>query len=245
MLNRTTLLVIALFPIVPAFADGYYVAADLGMASYSDKIRDRAAQGSSGIPPAEFSLDRQPFESDETAWGISAGWQLRDWLALELGYADLGNAGQEPFPSLSFFAPNPPVIVPNPPVIPPGPIAGFVPGPVLPVGAALDVEEWSLAARFSKPLVDKLSANWLIGLSRTDYSAEGSFTFNDVVSLNPLVFNPVEIPFASPDAETGLLWGLGFGWQTSASTSLELNYRQHKTDVIDIDTTSLRFLFAF
>ena len=251
MPNRAALFVITMCLPAAAQADGFYLAADIGISSYNDRVSTGATvRGPSGSAPTEATLRGQPFDSEETKWGLAAGWQLRDWLAVEVAFTDLGNSGQEDLIAVfggAFGAG--PIVVPNPPPppLPPIGISGFVPAnPVLPGRAALDAEEWSLSARFNKQLIDKLSANWLVGLTRTDYSAEGTFPFAEIdTTVVPFDVTIVEVPYAAPDAETGYVWGLGFGWQTSASTTLELSYRQHKTDVIDVDTTSLRLLFAF
>ena len=244
-------LVIAVFAAAPAIADGFYVAADLGISSYDDTVRtDVSGFSDASGTPDSLPMNGQPFDSNETAWGVAVGWQARDWLAIELGFTDLGNSGQDT--SAPFFGP---ILIPNDPIFLPGPppnpnfdpndyvATGF---PAFPGRAALDVEEWSLSARFKRQLGDQFSANWLVGVTRADYAAEGTFPVTEIdTTLFPPDVTIVEVPYAAPDAETGLLWGLGFGWQATASTSVEITYRQHKTDVIDIDTTSLRLLFAF
>ena len=46
-------------------------------------------------------------------------------------------------------------------------------------------------------------------------------------------------------AETGFVWGLGFGWQATDAIELDLGFRQNKSGVIDIESTSLRLNYLF
>lgn len=131
------------------------------------------------------------------------------------------------------------------PIVPPPGGTIVAASPPTDFSAALNIEEWSLAAKFSTDLVSKLSANWLLGVTRAQFESEGSFTFNELISVNPTVINTVSRPYASPDNETGLIWGIGFAWQTTDRLSLDLGYRKHETQVVDVETTSLRALFTF
>jgi len=199
--------------------------------------------------PGEISLSGFSFDSDETAWGIFGGWRVRDWVAVELGYRDLGNTGQDLRLTPGVFGTplfTPTITVPPPvPFVPPdGFITSAFPLPDIP-GAALSAEEWSVTAKFRKDLTADWSANWTVGISRTDFEAEGSLTINELVSTDPFIFNTTSIPYASPDAETGFVWGLGFGWQATDAIELDLGFRQNKSGVIDIESASLRLNYLF
>jgi hypothetical protein len=54
----------------------------------------------------------------------------------------------------------------------------------------------------------------------------------------------VERPFASPDDETGLIWGFGFTWQAGDRFALDLGYRRNDTRVLELDTLAVGVLFS-
>ena len=115
---------------------------------------------------------------------------------------------------------------------------------IVPNAAVLEIEEWSIAAKFRKTLFSKLSANWSVGVTHAQFEALGQVTVNEIVSLNPLVFNPVAIPYASPESETGFNFGLGFAWDFNDRFSADIGYRRHDTRVIDAETVTLRLIFT-
>ena len=229
----------------PAPAQDFYFGLGAGVSVFDDAVDTSGnAPFSPGQLPAEFSLDGRRFDSSETALEFTVGWNALDWLSLELGYTDFGNSGQAA--QFGFIGPAP-VVTPSPVSPPPG--ITPVPGPIVagpfPANfnaAALEVEAWSLSAKFRWPLVADLSANWLVGISRASYDASGQFTFNEVVSLNPLVVNTTNVPFASPDDEIGYRAGFGFEWRFSDRFSADIGYRRHDTGALALDTVMLQFV---
>lgn len=200
---------------IGAQAESFYVGGSLG-ASRFDGTADTDRRESGGTIPSEISLDGLPFESTETAWAVYGGRQVKAWLAIELGFADLGNSGREFLVSSSGDS----VIFRN--------------------AAALNIQEWYLGTRFSTPLSQRISADWLVGVTRAQFDAEGSLPL--LIGLSPDV-QIEEIPHASPDEETGLVWGFGFNWKLHERVVLGIDYRQHNTQVLDVDTLSLGATF--
>jgi OmpA-like transmembrane domain len=179
-----------------------------------------------GVP-----IDRQTFHSTETTWGASFGWQAKRWLAVELGYSDLGNSGNA----------LPPVGIPTLP--PPGserPPPGVSYGTAASIrnDVALEIKDWHVGARFSVALSSRFQANWLAAVSRASFEAGGAAPF---LGGGP----PTYVRFNSPDDETGLVWGFGFGWRVNQWLNLELGFRRHDTRVLNVDTASIGVLFAF
>ena len=206
----------------PGFASAgerFYVGAGLGQSRAGDlaDAEDPFGSGSS-FPLTSMSVDGFEFDGEETAWGALLGWKAKDWLAIELGYHDLGNFGA----SIGFRA----------------------------IGApestlSLDIEEWSLGARFSVPVSRDFAANWFVGASRVDFEADGRFAISTGLPLfGPGSTEIIVLPFASPDDETGLVWGFGFTWRASERIELDLGYRRHDTRVLEIDAVSLDLLFS-
>ncbi|MDW5415521.1 porin [Iodobacter sp. CM08] len=58
----------------PAFAEGFYIGADVGSSNMSVDVNNN-------------SLDK-----NNTAWGINGGYKFSPYLAAELGYRDFGKA---------------------------------------------------------------------------------------------------------------------------------------------------------
>jgi hypothetical protein len=193
-----------------------YVGGSLG-ASRFDGTADADQPDFIGQIPDELSVNGLPFESTETAWSVYAGWQIKRWIALELGFSDLGNSGDESI--ISIF---------------PGD-----PGAALVSSRSLGIEEWHLGARFSAPLSRSISADWIVGLTRAQFDAKG-----EVPLFGPDPFVQIEtIPFSSPGDETGLTWGFGFKWKLHERALVGIEYRQHNTQVLDVDTLSLGATF--
>lgn len=249
-MNKRTCLILTLLTILtssaPAAAESFYIGADIGLSLIDDAVEtEQTISTAPGILPGTISLDGLPFDSNETAWGVLIGWSANEWLAIEIGYTDLGNTGRD---SLIGFA-GPVLIAPSPGMpanpfpIPPSVAAFSVISPyTLDDAAALDIEEWSLSAKFRKRLSANLSANWTVGLTSSRFTAEGSLNFNQIISLVPLVTNPVSIPYASPGDDTGYILGFGFGWDFNERFSTEIEYKKHDTGVLDIETVTLRLL---
>lgn len=250
---RQFALALAVFLVTPlAVAGSFYISGGVGVSMIDDTV-DTSAPSlvSFGELPNKVSLDGRSFDSNETASGFTLGWKARDWFSVELGYIDFGNTGQSlpsglfgPVPPTGFFGPVPIVTPADPPIpIPPG-FGGIVSFPVSPnlFGAALSIEEWSITAKFRKSLISDLSANWSIGITRAQFDAEGQLTVNEIVTLDPLVLNTIDLPYASPDAETGFNFGLGFEWRFSERFSADIGYRRHDTRVIDVETVILQLI---
>jgi OmpA-like transmembrane domain len=212
----------------------FYAGASLGASRFDDTASTGAhfPDFGPGVP-----IDFQTFHSSETAWGASFGWQAKRWLAVELGYSDLGNSGTDlsvlqAFPSL--------------------PSPGVSYGPPLPPGSygvavqfrnsvALGIADWHVGTRFSVPLSPRFQANWLAAVSRARFDVQGVVSVLPVFGGEP----PTYVPFVSPGDETGLVWGFGFGWRVNSWLSLDLAFRRHDTRVLDVDTASLGVLFSF
>lgn len=196
----------------------FYIGGRLGVSDTDGSAKaDLTTPPSVGQFPDGISIDELPFDTTETTWGGFVSWQIKDWVALELGYQDLGNAGTS---TLS---------------------TDLGSGTVITNFVAMDIEEWYLGARFSQTLSPRFSANWIAGLSRVEFDVQGDL---------PLItdFNffgaPRTVPFATPDDETGLTWGLGFGWSVNDRFRIDLDYKQHRTQVLTVDSLSLALVFA-
>ena len=221
-----------------AAAAEFYIGGSVGTSRFDDTVDDPGNFRFFGSElPSEISLNGLLLDQSETALGAFVGWRTNDWLSLELGYSDLGEAAQR---SLGVIGIGIPFRVPlNSP-----PDPGFftrIP-PTVAGPAAMGIEEWSVTAKFSKPLVSKLSANWLIGISLAEFDAVGELTLREIVSFDPLEFRNVTIPFASPDSDEGIVYGFGFAWEFSDRFSADLGYRKHDTPVFDVETLSARFI---
>ncbi len=226
-----------------AVADDFYIGGSVGVSVYDDTA-ETAIPSPVGLGelPDEISLNGRRFDSNETALGITIGWNANDWLSVELGYTDLGNTGQG-LPT-AFFSTTP-IVSPAAPPLPVRPnIGGILTYPIssIPFAAALDVEEWSIAAKFRKSLISELSANWSVGVTRASFDAEGRLTINEVVTFNPLVLNRVDLPYASPKDETGYRFGFGFDWRFGERFSADIGYRRHDTRVIDVESVVLQLI---
>ena len=230
-------------------AGDFYIGGNIGVSMIDDTV-DTATPSLAafGEFPSEVSLNGRRFDSNETASGFTVGWNAKDWLSVELSYTDFGNTGQNlpsglfgPLPPPSFFGPGP-IVTPDPLIPIPPNIGGIVTVPVSPnsFAAALSIEEWSIAAKFRKSLIADLSANWSIGITRAQFDAEGQLTLNEIVTLNPLVLNTRNLPYASPDDETGYNFGFGFEWRFSERFAADIGYRRHDTRALDIETVILQ-----
>jgi len=197
--------------IIPAQAKDLYIGVSLGVSQFDGTADTDANQfGSINSVPAEISINGLPFESTETSWSAYAGWQIKSWIALEVGFSDLGNSGRE---NPVFFASN---------------------GAVLSSGTSLNVEELYLGTKFSAPLSPAISANWIVGVTRSDFDTDG---FLPILTGSGFFDAAIErIPFASPGSETGIIWGFGFNWKVNERIALGVDYRQHNTPVLDIDS---------
>lgn len=201
-------------------AENFYVGARLGVSQY-DGTADASRNATAGpMLPSEISIDGLPFESNETTWGVNVGWRIKDWFAVELGFNDLGNTGRETFAAFGGVS------------------------AVITSGVAVDVEEVYLASKLTLSLPGKWNANWTIGITQTTFEAAGALPLITIPILAPP--SPREpIPYASPDDETGFIWGFGFGWDMSDRWGLDIGYRRHDTQVFSVDSFSAGVLFSF
>jgi len=101
----------------------------------------------------------------------------------------------------------------------------------------LGIKEWSLSARFSYPFSKEFYADWYIGISRATFDVEDRFLVSGVLPFTIL-------PSATPDDETGIIWGFGFTWQFLEKFGVSLDYRQHNVQVQDMETINLALLFS-
>jgi len=195
----------------------FYAGATLGASMF-----DGEATSGRDFPSIEegIPIDHQNFDSTETAWGALLGWKVNSWLALEGGYSDLGNAGETIFVAV---------------LLPPD---GEPPDIVTSAGVALGIEEWHVGTRFSVPLSSRFRANWFAGFSRASFDVQG---VTPIYGFGP----PVFASFVSPDDQNGFVWGFGFGWKANEWLSLDLGFRRHDTQVLEVDAVSLGALFSF
>jgi hypothetical protein len=192
------------------------------------------------------SINGAPFDTTETSWGVSGGWQVRSWLAVEIGYEDLGQSGlmSAAANAVAFtFTPiGTPGVITGPNLTPGTfpPVDGFV-SPVftsaLTRTAAINVEQWQVGAKLRKTLTDQFDAHWYLGIARSSFDVEGSvpvFVPTDMGFPAPLTI--VRVPNARPDAEVGINWGIGFDWHALPRLDAGLQWRRHHTGVIDVDS---------
>ena len=228
-----------------AVAGDFYIGAGIGVSSFDDTVNASTPPPTAlGEFPDEASLNGRSFDSEETAWELAVGWNARDWISLELAYTDFGNTGQSLL--VGFIDPAPTIVPAAPPLPTPPSFGGIAAFPTTSnaFAAALSVEEWSIAAKFRKPLIHDLSANWSIGVTRARFDAEGRLTVNEIVTFNPVVLNRVDLPYASPEDETGYRFGFGFEWRFNERFSADIGYRRHDTRVLDVETVNLQLRVA-
>lgn len=217
-MRRTTILVLTLaLAATDARAEVLHVGGSLGAARF-EGTADADRPDFVGPVPEVISIDGSPFESTESTWSVHGGWQIKRWLALEAGFSDLGNSGVEQIVGIT-----------------------SIPGVLQTRRRSIAIEEWQVAARFSVALSQRFSADWVVGLTRAQFDVDGSIPLR----LGPAPFFEIEeVPFESPDDETGLVWGFGFGWKLHERVRLGIEYRQHNTRVLDIDTLSIQAAFS-
>lgn len=242
-MHRFGLIVAALLLAPVASAETFYIGASIGVSMVDDVVStDFTSVSQPGQLPGEISLNGSAFDTNEPAYGITLGWRAKNWLALELGYTDLGESRQTlRAPTFSTLTP-----IVDPITLPPGPgFSGFVAAPLSFDGPAFSIEEWSLAARFSAPLVSGLSANWSVAVTQVQFDASGELIINEIVTLDPLVLNSINVPYASPDNEIGYRFGFGFAWKFNDLFSTDIGYQRHDTKVVDVESVSLRLILSF
>lgn len=248
MLNRLAVFG-ALLVSAPGVAGSLYVGGELGVAATDDDVNSAPTLPcGANCLPSEVSLDGLRLDAQETAWSLFAGWAVRDWLSLELAYTNLGEPEdfREPgAPLLLHTLPPGVVAVVDPDAffgeVPPA--AGIAVGQAIDFGSvALGIEEVSVNVVFRHALAKSFSAWWSLGLSLATFEARGYYETIEIVSFQPTVWEMRQIPFATPDDETGYRWGFGAEYTLNERFGLELGYRRHELQVVDTETLSLRFL---
>ncbi len=211
MARWSTALFLISLAFCPAVASDFYVEVHGGVSLY-DGTADTDGLGTGTIE--ELPIDGLPFDTSESTWSVVGGWQFRSWLAFEAGYTDLGKTRREPI-----FA-----LVPG------------SPGAFTANTATLDIDQWFVGTRFSAALSDAFVADWSLGIARSEFDVDGSLPV--FIGLPGFDSELRRIPFASPGAETGAVWGFGFRWRMNPRFDLGLNYRQHNTGVLDVQTVT-------
>jgi len=120
-----------------------YVGASYGITDV-DSTADTSVDVPFGQLPDSIPLNGLPFDDDAGAWSAFLGYEVFDFMAVELGYSDLGriDAGASTF--------------------------AFVSPP------AVDMESMHLSARFRWPLTGRFAATWHAGVTRTDFDVSGT-----------------------------------------------------------------------
>lgn len=235
------LLTICLAP--SAFAEPFYAGAEIGLATFDDTAdADRIPSCGAQCVPSAVSINGTHFDSEETAWSVFAGWNIRDWVSIELAWSDLGETGDTLDIPSSLVMPQ---VIQYPAF--PAAFDGifFVDSAIVsPVdSAALSVEELTLSTVFRKQLAERFSASWSLGVIRASFDTKGSIPVGTVSSSPPPTITYTPVPFAAPDDEFGFLWGIGGAWHVTDRIDVELTYRNHDVRVVDVETYSLRIAF--
>ena len=227
-------------------ASDFYAGVSAGAAVYDDVAEAGPAQDG-------LSLDGLNFDSTESAFGVHVGWQARAWLAIEVGYSDLGNSGVGSQAGLAAFGT--PVLMPPTQLVPPNidtsVINVLLTNPLLFPGnafvgrsaltaparpAAIGASQWHVEAEFRVPLRERLYAHWTVGLARTSFDAEGAINVFTLNAVPPLSATAMRLPNAAPGDETGIGWGFGFDFELNERFDLGADWRRRDTGVLDIDT---------
>ena len=203
---------------------GFYFGGSIGLSSVDGTADTDSTVSIGGGLPSELPINGLPLDDDDTAWSAFVGYQAFQFVGFELAYSDLGQFDS----SASLLS------IGEPP--------------------SLDIDEWSISARFRYPLGKKFYANWHAGISRASFDVAGEailFRFFGPGPLPPSGIAPPPalvigqaIPFATPSDETGFIWGFGFTWQFMEKFGIGLDYRQHDVQVLDVDTMNLTLIYS-
>jgi len=167
--------------------------------------------------PDDVPIGSLPFKGANTTWSAFVGYTANPYLGVELGFWDHGRFDTKLF--------------------------------VEKVGS-LGIKEWYLGTTLTYPLVSKLSLSASIGVSRVQFDADGSI--NVLVTQPGAPFPPfppvaiiANVPFATPDDETGGYWRAGLNWRFSNSLDAGLSYGKHDVQVLQVESLALSLRYAF
>ncbi len=215
-MHRAILLMAAVAVAAPATAADWplYLGASIGLAEVDGTANTDGFRLTSGPDlPDAVPLDGLPFEDDDGTWSAFLGYEINRYVAVEVGYADLGrhssriNIGSRGSPRLEAES------------------AYFAGRLSFPLTEHIDAT-WRLG----------LSQTWFDAEGRT-------FVFSGSpgpILGGPILGVFTEIPFADPDDETGFVWGFGFDWRFARRFSAEIGFTRHDVQVLDVDTYNLR-----
>ncbi len=99
----SVLAALATTPVMAAEPVGFYFGFDLGQSSWDVDMRDVEGELADWIDQSGLSLLDSSTEASDSAftWGITAGYQILPYLAVEASYLDLGEAEYKAFGTVS------------------------------------------------------------------------------------------------------------------------------------------------
>jgi OmpA-OmpF porin, OOP family len=184
---------------------GAYLGASIGAVNYRD------ACGGITIPCDE----------KDTSWRVAGGYQFSRYLAVELGYADLGGPKSNGTLTLTTGT------------------------------ATLDtdskVSAWDLSVLGSLPLVERLFAYGRAGIYRAEVESTTHFTTTGGVTVNGATSGTSRIS----ETNTGMVLGIGLKYEFLRSLAVRAEWQRYfdlegsgGTD-IDADVLSVGLLYRF
>jgi opacity protein-like surface antigen len=219
-----------------AEAEGrFYLGVTAGYSSV-DGLADTNANAPTLNLPDSLTLNGVPFDDSDIAWGGFAGYQFHKYVAVELGYANLGRFRSE---TLGFsevatleskeFSVRAKFRYP----------LGEKLSATWHVGlstSSFDAEgNAAIAPGFTAVPIDPRGGTILLPFEPPPLLPPAEF-----VGFAALP----SIPFTDPEDEIGYLWGFGVNWKFSKRFSLELSYSRHDVQVLDVDTFNLGLIIS-
>jgi OOP family OmpA-OmpF porin len=184
---------------------GAYLGASIGQAEYQD--------GCAGVT--------LPCDEKGTAWRVFGGYQYNRYLAVELGYADLGGPKSSGVVALT------------------GGTAEF--------SADSKITAWDLSALGSFPVVDRLSAYGRAGIYRAEAEGTSNFTTTGTVTVNGATSGSRSVS----ETSTGVILGIGLKYEFLRSLAMRAEWHRYfevggegGSDV-DVDVLSVGLLYRF
>ena len=113
-----------------------------------------------------------------------------------------------------------------------------------PDSATIECDEFALSARLRFPLTQRLSANWQLGLTRSEFDVSGEAEVVFALPDGGGSIVAARKAFSAPENATGYLWGFGFSWQLTPRLSVDLNYTSHDNTVLKVDGVDLGLMVA-